>query len=63
MSKVNIDGKDYVLADLSDDAKGFIASMQFIDQEMVELKKKLTVYQTARNTYGKDLKAAIKKKK
>jgi len=63
MSKVNIDGKDYLIADLSDSAKNCLASIQFIDQEVAEINKKLAVYQAARSTYGKDLKAAIKKKK
>jgi hypothetical protein len=63
MSKINIDGKDFVLDDLSEETKGYLASIQFIDQEMAQLKKQLTVYQTARNTYGKDLKASINKKK
>jgi prefoldin subunit 5 len=61
MSKINIDGKDYVLDELSEEVKGYLASIQFIDQKMEELKKQMTVYQTARNTYGQDLKVAIKK--
>ena len=61
MSKINIDGKDHLIADLSDGAKGCLTSMQFIDNEIAELNKKIAVYQTARKAYGSSLKDEIKK--
>lgn len=61
MSSINIDGKDYLVADLSDEVKALLASIQYVDKSMDDAKQKLAALQTARNSYGQDLKAALPK--
>ena len=56
---VNIDGVNYDLNSLSDDAKAQIASLQIVDQKVRELQQELAILQTARNAYLAALKAAL----
>jgi hypothetical protein len=50
-TEVTVDGVTYKLSELSDAAKEQVASMQFVDAQMVQLNAQLAVYQTARNAY------------
>jgi cell division protein ZapA (FtsZ GTPase activity inhibitor) len=55
MTTVTIDGKEYELESLSDEAKGQLASLQFVDAELVRLQNQSAALQTARAAYGKAL--------
>lgn len=63
MATITIDGKDYNLDDLSNDAKAQIASMQFVDSELERLNAKSAVLNTARMAYAKALTELLPKDK
>jgi uncharacterized small protein (DUF1192 family) len=60
--KVTIDEKDYLIEDLSDDAKAQLGSMQVVDQKIANLQQEIGIMQTARNAYANALAAALPKK-
>ena len=55
MSTFTIDGKEYNLDSLSDEAKGQIVSIQFVDAELARLQAQAAALQTARIAYSKEL--------
>ena len=55
MATITIDGKEYDSDELSQEAKGQLASIQFVDQELARLTAQVAAMQTARNTYGRAL--------
>jgi hypothetical protein len=55
MTQITIDNKQYELESLSDDAKAQLASIQFVDSELVRLQAKAAALQTARMAYAKAL--------
>lgn len=57
--KIVIDGVEYEAANLSDAAKGAIASLQFAEAKIMALQNELAVCQTARFAYVKGLKAEL----
>ena len=59
MTKVTIDNKDYDLDTLSDEVKGQLSSLQFVDAELVRLNAQTAVLQTARMAYANALKATL----
>jgi hypothetical protein len=59
MSTITIDNKEYDLNLLSDEAKAQLASIQFVDAELVRLNAKAAALQTARMAYSKALQAAL----
>lgn len=62
MSKnITIDGKEYPLDLLSEDARVNLASMQMVDRKIAEAKQNLAIMQTARNAYAKALQEALPK--
>ena len=56
MTNLVVNGKSYDLDKLSDEAKAQVASLQFVDAELVRLNAQIAVYQTARNAYVSALK-------
>jgi len=50
-AKLNIDGKEYQISDLSDNAKGQLQGLQAAEAEMKRLNIQLALVQTARNAY------------
>ncbi|HLS98981.1 MAG TPA: DUF6447 family protein [Porticoccaceae bacterium] len=56
---ITIDGTEYLLKDLSDNAKAQIANMRFVDTEINVLQSRLAVYRTARIGYAEQLKKAL----
>lgn len=50
-TKVNINGKEYMIADLSDNAKGQLQSLVFAQGEIKRLQAQLAVVQTAQRAY------------
>ena len=59
MPTIKIDNKDYDLDSLSDDAKGNLTSLRFIDTELRRLQAQAAVLQTARIAYVKALQASL----
>lgn len=61
MSKVTIDGKEYEVEKLSEQARQAIVSVQLAEQEIGRLKTQLGLAQTARAAYAKALSEALPK--
>ena len=61
MANISIDGTDYDIDSLSDDAKGQIASIRFVDNEVVRLKAQIAALSTARIAYSRALKEILEK--
>ena len=61
MPKITVDGTEYNTEDLTENGKAQLASLQFLEQQMVKLKSEIAVYQTARNAYAQALKAELEK--
>ena len=59
--KVTIDEKDYLIEDLSDDAKAQLSSLNIVDQKIVNLQQEIGIMQTARNAYANALATALPK--
>ena len=59
MSTITIDDVAYTEADLSNEAKTELASMQICDQRIAALQTDLAIAQTARNAYAFNLKSLL----
>tara|TARA_E500000318_G_scaffold88124_1_gene85250 strand:- start:12290 stop:12514 length:225 start_codon:yes stop_codon:yes gene_type:complete len=57
--KITIDGKDYELSKMSDEAKEQLNNVRVVDQEIERLQMKLAIAQTAKATYGQALMTAL----
>ena len=58
---VSIDGKDYVLDELSNEAREQIASLQFVEQQLQQLQNEWAVSDTARIGYSNAIKKEVEK--
>lgn len=58
-AKISIDGVEYKLADLSDDAKAQIQSLQFVEGEIARLNAQAAVFNTAKIAYQTALKELL----
>jgi len=63
MSVITIDGKEYKLESLSEEAIAHIASIKIVDQKIADLNAELAIMQTARNAYAQALNELLPKKK
>ena len=61
--KVSIDGTEYVLDDLSDNAKAQLMNIQFVDAQIQQLNNEWAVADTARIGYTRALKSELEKNK
>lgn len=59
---ITIDGTEYNLADLSDNAKAQVTNLRVTDAEIEKLKQQLAIYQTARTAYARALSDELPKK-
>ena len=59
MASVTIDGKDYDLDNLNDDAKANLASLQFTQSELKRTQAQIAILKTAEAAYAKALKNEI----
>ena len=59
--QLTIAGKDYLLKELSTEAKNTLASIQLVDRKIIENKQQMAILQTARNTYVNTLKGLLPK--
>ena len=57
--KVTIDEKDYLIEDLSEEAKAQLGSLNVVDQKIASLQQEIGIMQTARNAYAQALVAAL----
>lgn len=60
--KITIDGKDYALSEMSDQAKEQLNNVRAVDQEIQRLQMQIAIAQTARATYANALKNALEGK-
>lgn len=58
-AKINIDGIEYLVSDLSDGAKAQIQSLQFVEAEIRRLNAQIAVASTARLAYQNALKELL----
>jgi hypothetical protein len=58
-NKVTIDGKEYDIETLSDNAKNQVQNLQTTDQEIFRLQNQLGIFKTARAAYANALKAEL----
>ena len=61
--KVSIDGTEYILDDLSDNAKAQLLNIQFVDAQIQQLNNEWAVADTARIGYTRALKSELEKNK
>jgi len=56
---VTIDGKEYALDQLSEEARNQVVNLRVTDQEISRLKQQLAIAQTARTAYANALKREL----
>ena len=56
MPNINIDGKEYNIDDISENAKNQLASLQFVQSEIRRLESQMAVNKTAASLYTNALK-------
>ena len=61
MASITIDGKDYDIDDLSDEAKNQLSSLQFVQGEIKRIEGQMAVYRTAYSAYSNALKSELEK--
>lgn len=59
MTTITIDGAEYDLETLSEEAKAQLGSLQIVDRRIASLQEELAIHQTARNAYAAALKALL----
>jgi len=52
---ITIDGTEYNVADLSENARNQIVNLRVTDAEIEKLKQQLAIFQTARTAYARAL--------
>ncbi len=60
---ITIDGKEYALENLNDDARAQIVNLRMVDQEIARLQNLLAITQTARAAYANVLAGQLPEKK
>lgn len=58
---ISIDGKDYVVDALTDEAKAQLGNLRVVDMELQRLEQRKAIAQTARNAYARALQAELAK--
>ena len=59
--RVNIDGEEYLLSSLTDNAKNQIKSISFVDSQILQLNNEWAIADTARIGYTNALKLELNK--
>ena len=59
MPKITIDNQEYELDNFSAEARAQLASLQYVDAELMRLQAQIAAMQTARMAYAKALQAAL----
>lgn len=60
-AKISIDGREYVISELSETAKMQITNLQVVDAQIIHLQQQLAIAQTARAAYASVLKVELPK--
>mgnify|MGYP000224054149 CR=1 FL=1 len=55
METITINGADYDLEELSEEARAQIAALQLVGERLVKAEQELAILQTARNAYAQAL--------
>ncbi|WP_204994703.1 DUF6447 family protein [Spongiibacter marinus] len=58
---VTIDGREYSLEKLSDQAKSQLMNVRVADQRITKMQQDLAIHQTARNAYARALAETLSK--
>jgi len=58
---VTIDGQEYKLNELSENARSQLVNLRVTDQEITQLRQRLAIAQTARTAYANALKTELPK--
>lgn len=58
-NNITIDGNEYPLELLSEEAKAQLVSLQMVDRKIAEAQQDLAILQTARNAYANALKGML----
>ena len=61
MEKITIDDIEYDLANASDEAKGQIANLQFVNELILQRNNELQIAETAKIGYSRALKRELEK--
>ena len=61
MPDLTFDGKDFDLDDLSEDAKSTVASLRFVENQILELSREVAVYNAAKLAYVQSLNEELNK--
>ena len=56
MAKITVDGKEYDSESMSKEALAQVQSIQYVNNQLLELQARAAAYQTARNSYAAALK-------
>lgn len=59
---LTIDGTEYNIADLSENARNQVMNLRVTDQEITRLQQQLAIAQTARTAYANALKEELPKR-
>jgi cell division protein ZapA (FtsZ GTPase activity inhibitor) len=59
---ITIDGKNYTLDQLNENARAQLANLRFVDERLQQLKNELAIADTARLAYSAALKREIEPK-
>lgn len=59
---ISIDGTEYNLAHLSENARHQVTNLRVTDAEIEKLKQQLAIYQTARTAYARALSEELPRK-
>jgi len=60
MTTLTIDGAEYEMDDLSDEAKALVASIQEIDKTLIQLNNELAITDSARLSYNQRLRGLVR---
>lgn len=59
MPRIKLNDLEYNTEDLSEDAQAQLASLQYVEQQILKINKDYAIYQTAKISYANALKAEI----
>ena len=59
MAKIKIDNTEYDTESMSEEALAQVQSLQYVNNQLIELQLRAAAFQTARNTYANALKALL----
>jgi len=61
MTKINIDGQEYDISNVSDEAKVQLSNLKFVNEQILQRSNELQIAQTAKIGYSRALKRELDK--